>query len=310
MATIVLVTDEDVLVSVVLATNRLGSYLAEALESVSKQTHPKVELIAVLNGVRDTEPLERAVRWSMPDAIVTRLPQANVSIARNVGIARAAGRYVAFLDDDDRWHPERLAAQVTALEARPDACASYCGMRVIDEAGEVLVEADQFRVDRLDIARRRTGIISPNIVVRRDALVAVGGVHSRDRYAQDLDLILKLAEYGDFVFVDRPLVDYRTHPDNATASHRGLARSIEAILVFHREMARVRDEPELVRALSDSLRRNRRYVWWRVGRIVRASLADRRPGTAAAEIFWALTFAPLGLVDGLWRRATGKKAAS
>jgi glycosyltransferase involved in cell wall biosynthesis len=303
----VFVTAESPLVSVVLATNRFGPYLTEALESVAAQTYPNVDVIVVLNGVQSPEAIEHVVQRTVPGATLIALPQANVSIARNVGIARAVGQYVAFLDDDDRWHPERLAAQIAALEARPDACASYCGMRTIDESGRVLLEADQYQVDRLDIARRKTGIISPNLMARRSSLIEVGGVHPRARLAQDLDLVLKLAALGPMVFVDRALVDYRAHPNNNTGSHRKLARSIQGILMFHREMARVRDQRDLVRALTEGLRRNRRYAWWRAARSARQSATGGQPLNALGELIWALGFAPTGLVDGAWRRLMDRR---
>ncbi|WP_188744345.1 glycosyltransferase [Agromyces bauzanensis] len=289
------------LVSVVMATNRISEYLVEALESMAAQHRQPVELIVVVNGMPDAEPVTTAVRTIVPTALVLTLPDANVSTARNLGIARAKGEYVAFLDDDDRWHRDRLALQAAALDAAPEAVASYCGMRVIDEAGSVLVEADQAQVDRQGIARRATGIIGPNLLVRRAPLDQVGGFHPAFTQAEDLDLVLRLAQLGEFIFVEGALVDYRAHAESVTRRHRELVRSIDQVLLVHRAAAAERGDRELAGALSESLRKNRRFAWWRALRSARADLRRGKPGGAAREIAWALRVAPTGLVDGMFR---------
>ncbi|MTH66911.1 glycosyltransferase [Agromyces bracchium] len=291
------------LVSVVMATNRVSEYLAEALHSVVTQRHQPVEMIIVVNGLPDAEPVMKAVRMIVPEALVLSVPESNVSTARNLGIAHAKGEYVAFLDDDDRWDRDRLALQTAALEAAPHAVAAYCGMRVIDEAGSVLLEADQTQVDRTGIARRTTGIIAPNLLVRRASLDRVGGFHPAFRLAQDLDLVLRLGQLGEFAFVPRGLVDYRAHPGSVTRRHRELVRAIERVLLLHRAAATERGDGELVEALSESLRKNRRFAWWRALRSAKAEVRRGKPGAAAREIAWALRVAPTGLVDGALRHA-------
>src|SRR5699024_10528676 len=121
------------------------------------------------DGAADPGAVERAAGL-VPDAQVVRQAPAGVARARNHGAARAAGQLLVFLDDDDRWHPDRLAQQVAAMEAAPAAVASYCRMQTIDATGQhVLAPADQAAVDsHADIAARRTGIIAPNLMVRRE----------------------------------------------------------------------------------------------------------------------------------------------
>lgn len=297
------------LVSVVVATNRRGPYLAEALASIAAQTHGAVELIVVDDGSPDPDAVAAAA-GVVPGARVVRQEPSGVSIARNRGASLASGDYLAFLDDDDRWHPERLARQVAALEAAPDAVASYCGIQTISADGSrVLAAADQVAVrDRLDIAARRTGILLGNLVVRRGEFAVVGGFHTGIRLAEDLDLILGLAERGPFVFEPGALVDYRAYGENSTRRHRELTRSIDHVVRLHLWSARERGDDELVAALRESLRKNARFAWWGAARTARAQLRARRPGAAAGEVLWALRTAPGGLIDGLARRAGGKGA--
>lgn len=292
------------LVSIVIATNRVGPFFADALASAAAQTYSATEIIVVNDGAPDSAEVEQAVS-SLDNARVIHQVPAGVSVARNVGIAQACGEYLAFLDDDDRWHPQRLEIQIAQLITTPDAVVSYCGMRTIDEHGAVLAEADQEGVaSKLDIARRSTGIILPNTIMRRAALTAVGGFHSGIRLAEDLDLILRLAERGQFVFSPKTLVEYRTHSGNTTRQHRALVLGIERVLRLHRDIASERGDDDLVAALEESLRKNRRFAWWGAGRAAKKALSQYRPLAAAEEFRWALATAPSGLIDGGFRRLT------
>ena len=119
----------------VVATDRGGPFLAEALSSLAEQTYSRVEAVLVDDGSKDPAAL-RAITDRFPAVRVVRQANAGVSVARNYGVMHTSGDLLVFLDDDDRWHPERLARQVKALQDSPDAVLSYCGMRTIDEAGD------------------------------------------------------------------------------------------------------------------------------------------------------------------------------
>lgn len=291
------------LVSVVVATNRAGPYLVEALESVAAQTWPRIELIIVDDGSPEPEAVERAAAV-VPRARVVRQESAGVARARNYGAELAAGELLAFLDDDDRWHPRRLAEQVAVLQAAPAASASYCRMQTIDASGtRVLAPADQTAVrSHADVAARRTGIIAPNLLVRRDAFHRAGGFRAGLHHAEDLDLVLRLAELGEFVFAPEALVDYRAHSGNTTRRHRVLVAAIDAVLREHRQRARVRGEAELVRAFDESLRRNDRYAWWSAVRAARAGAGEGQLRAAGSELWWAIRTAPWAPLGKLVRR--------
>ncbi|SFR90833.1 Glycosyltransferase involved in cell wall bisynthesis [Microbacterium sp. cf046] len=295
-------TAADPLVSVIVATNRVSRFLPEALESVIHQTYAQLELVIVDDGSPDARAVERAA-GSVAGARTIRIAASGVSVARNVGVGMTSGAYLVFLDDDDRWLPDRLAAQVAALEAAQDAVASYCGMQVIDASGRVVVRADQWQVDGpLDIARGQGGILLPNLMIRRSEFLAVGGFHSRMRQAEDLDLTLRLAGRGPFVFVDRTLTEYRTHEENTTKRTRELVGSIRRIVELHRSDARARGDQPLADALTERLRHNERYAWWRATGSARRSLARGDVRGAASAIWWALRTQPRGLPGGVQSR--------
>jgi len=106
-------------VSVIIPAYNAAGFISETLQSVFAQTYRDFEIIVVNDGSPDTAALEAVLR-PFADRLVY-LPQENrgVSAARNTGIRAARGRYVAFLDSDDLWEPEFLAAQMGMLERDP-----------------------------------------------------------------------------------------------------------------------------------------------------------------------------------------------
>ncbi|MFF2270109.1 glycosyltransferase family 2 protein [Cellulosimicrobium cellulans] len=284
-------------VSVVVATNRGGPFLAEALASVLAQSYPAAELVVVDDGSPEPADLLRIVEdaargAAAPRPRVVRRAPAGVSAARNAGVAETSGELVAFLDDDDRWHPDRLRRHAEVMAARPGAVVSYCGMRTIDADGAELVAADQRAADDRRAVIRGPGVMLPNLVIRRETFDAVGGFDPEYRQGEDMDLVLKAAARGPFAFVDDVLVDYRHHTSNTTRSHRDLATSLRVILRRHRDDARAAGRRDLVLAYDDRLAANERFAWWSAGRAAREALRDHRPVAAFGEVAWALRFAP------------------
>jgi glycosyltransferase involved in cell wall biosynthesis len=121
------------LVSVVIPTYNNARYLGAAIDSVLAQTWPRVEVIVVDDGSRDETP---QVVAPYGDRIVC-LRQENQGLAgaRSAGLARATGAYVAWLDSDDMWNPEKLAVQIAFLEARPDVAVVSTDFSAFDDAG-------------------------------------------------------------------------------------------------------------------------------------------------------------------------------
>lgn len=302
--------DDRTLVSVVVATDRGGPFLADALRSAERQSYEDLEIVLVDDGAKDRASLAR-ITDHFPRVRVLHQANAGVSVARNFGVSRTAGDLLVFLDDDDVWHPDRIARQVESLAAAPDAVVSYCGMRTVDADGEELYPADQRAVrDVHDVLRRRTGIILPNVMIRRQTFLRVGGFHPAFRRAQDLDLVLKAALEGDFVFVPETLVDYRFHAGNNTRRHRELCRSIDHVVRLHLWNARERGREDLVADHRDSLAANARFAAWSSARAARQMAREGRPVPALAELAWAARFAPTAPVEWLRKRAHRATASS
>jgi glycosyltransferase involved in cell wall biosynthesis len=119
-------------VSVVLPTYNRGHLLPRAMDSVVAQTYPRWELIVVDDGsTDDTESVVRRYRARFGDRVIyLRQDRAGASVARNAGMERAAGQWIAFLDSDDAFKPGKLDRQVALFARRPELGLVFCDMAV------------------------------------------------------------------------------------------------------------------------------------------------------------------------------------
>ena len=126
-------------VSVVMPAYDAAATLEASMRSVLEQSHADLELLVVDDCSSDDSPAI-AQRIAAQDSRVRalRLPaNAGVAAARNAGIQAASGDWIAFLDSDDRWHPEKLSAQLEHMQ-RTGTRVSYCAYQRVDPAGKVL----------------------------------------------------------------------------------------------------------------------------------------------------------------------------
>jgi glycosyltransferase involved in cell wall biosynthesis len=266
------------LVSVIVATNRTGPFLAETVASVRAQTYPSWELVLVDDGSPDPDAIDE-VATSVDGATVVHQANAGVSVARNVGISRSSGAYLAFLDDDDTWDPDRLSRQVAAMEDHPEAVASYCQLDVIDGEGRVLGTGRLGPGDAHSILRGETTTPIPTLLVARTALERVGLFHPMMPPAEDLDLIYRLARTGPFVFVPETLVHYRRHGANESGNLRSASLASRRALEVQKWWSTQVSEADILDDLRAGLRHSRRY--W-TDQLVREAAHQARAGNLAA----------------------------
>ena len=123
-------------VSVVIPTHNHAGYIRQAIDSALAQTSAPLEVIVVDDGSTDETPRILADYGGRIRAI--RQSNAGVSVARNTGIAAAAGDLIALLDSDDSWAPTKLERQIARLSADPGVGLVHCGSERVDEAGRRL----------------------------------------------------------------------------------------------------------------------------------------------------------------------------
>jgi glycosyltransferase involved in cell wall biosynthesis len=112
-------------ISVIIPTYNYGRFIAEAVESVRAQTFTNTEIIVVDDESTD-DTLAVLERIKDPRLKVVKLKRSGVGAAQNTGMRMATGKYIAFLDADDRWLPTKLERQLEVMESEPDMVAHFC----------------------------------------------------------------------------------------------------------------------------------------------------------------------------------------
>lgn len=215
------------LVSIVLPVFNRLEYFRIALASVYAQTIEDWELIIIDDG-SDEEMrafLEKQADWRT--TVVLRERIGIPAAVRNLGIARGRGRYVAFLDSDDVWAPDKLQEQLALMASAPTRRWSYTAVRKIDAKGRVLDDA-QFEpwvaysgsiVEEL--LRFEASVAMPTVMADLALVKELDGFDETMRFAEDYDLWLRLALRSEVSVTSQPLADVRSHPRRFSADKVG-----------------------------------------------------------------------------------------
>jgi glycosyltransferase involved in cell wall biosynthesis len=211
------------LVSVVIATYNMGQYLPRAVQSVLTQSYPNVEVLIVDDGSTDDTPA--VVRQWDADVRVRAQRQANAgqARARNQGVAAARGRFVAFLDADDEWFPDKLERQMPLFTDRPPLGVVYSDFERMDGEGRPLPRGDPVPMHRgwISGALLIENFVSfQTAVVRRECLERCGAFDENVRMGDDYELFLRLSAHYEFDFIPAPTVRYRTWPGQMSKNYR------------------------------------------------------------------------------------------
>jgi D-aspartate ligase len=200
-------------VSVVIATYNRSRQVKEAIDSVLAQSAPVREIIVVDDGSKDST---RETLLSYGDRIRPFF-QANggASAARNLAMRMAQGSWIAFLDDDDVWLPEKIEQQMELVRRNPELGLVYCSDYAVDEQLRILYPRNAQDGNRGDVFERlliKNFIFTSCVIARRDAVEKAGYMQPEFKFAQDWDLWLKIAAERPVDFAPAPLVLYRQSP--------------------------------------------------------------------------------------------------
>ncbi len=227
-------------ISVVIPTRDRWRLLRSALQSALAQSSVSVEVVVVDDGSQDETP-ERLVQFDDPRVRVFRHEASRgVAAARNVGIQHARASWIAFLDDDDLWSPEKLERQLRAA-TDGDATFVYAGVVFVDETLDVI---EVFRPPRPDdlIRSLLPGNSIPagpsNVIARTDVVRRLGGFDEQLFQLEDWDFWIRLAQAGRPAACCEPLVAYRVHRGNMRLRPEAkVFEEIERLAGKHAELA-------------------------------------------------------------------------
>lgn len=215
-----------------------GVYLTECVDSVLGQSFKNLEVILIDDGSTD-DSLQRIKDLAVREERVRFHSQNNSgsAVARNKGIELAQGRWIAFIDADDVWHPEKLSLQLALLKAADEPLVSFTNFAFWEEvAGAGFGDADdEFAGAHSECSFPEVALNGPEyvyhvllqdvfvwtstVVAPRASLLDVGGFDPTLRKGQDYDLWLKLSQQLRFIRRPEVMALYRQHADNITASH-------------------------------------------------------------------------------------------
>ena len=215
------------LTSVVIPARDAKKTLGRTLESLLAQTSPRWEAFIVDDGSVDGT-FTIIADYAARDARFVALRSAGegVSAARNLGISRVSGERILFLDSDDWIDRQFLAKMNAALDSNPSAVAAYCNYcRVMPDGSETPVRSDP-RVEKnpFEVFARTCASVIHGILVKKSAVLKVGGFDTGLRTGEDWDLWQRIARVGgDWIHVDEKLSFYR-------ASEHSLTQDVQQML--------------------------------------------------------------------------------
>jgi glycosyltransferase involved in cell wall biosynthesis len=188
------------LVSVVIPAYNCAQYIAQAIQSLLDQSFTNLEIIIVNDGSPDTPALEAALRPFESRILYLKQASKGPASARNTGIRRAQGKYVAFLDGDDYWAPEHLAMQIRMLEQEPGLELAYCDCVLIKDEKAYThafrLQPQAARVSLESLLSEESAISTSSTVVSRAAIVSAGLFDESFVRCEDFDMWLRLAYRG------------------------------------------------------------------------------------------------------------------
>lgn len=222
------------MVSVIITTYNCATYLIQALESVLNQTYQDLEIIVVDDGSTDAtqkvlEPYLNRIRYHYKS-------NGGEASARNAGLELATGDYIAFLDADDLYQPNKIEEQIKIFQQFPTVDVVYTDIEAVDEnlQYQSILKSEGVYSLKEDFlcAMMVRQIIPATAAMMFKRHCIEGGIRYPEQYTNSVDyeFTLKLAHHYQFYYLEQPLYIYRRHSGNLTNRHQRQLDSEKAIL--------------------------------------------------------------------------------
>lgn len=291
----------DPLVSVCIGTYNRADWITECLDSVAAQTYRPLEVVVADNAsTDDTVAIIR--RHPVAARIEVRASNSGFcSTTRNLAVRQARGRYVAFLDSDDAWEPDKVARQVAFLEQHPEIPLCHTLVRLMDETSRLGGIRHEGRVpptgDCFEALLEHCWITISSVMIRRELYDDYGPFTEAlpfGKMGEDYEFFLKVAARHPIGLIGEPLVRYRK---STSAITHGNWRGTPSAFPFFQALL---DRPQVWSARADPARMRQRVAaaalenaefWGHRGRPGRAAwfgLQAVRYAPAAPGAWWSL----------------------
>jgi glycosyltransferase involved in cell wall biosynthesis len=204
--------------------NETPEILKQSLGSVAAQDFLDFECLVIDESTNPASSQACAAMCEADSRFRHIVPPSRIGLAAslNLGIAQARGEFIARFDSDDICLPKRLSLQLAAMKQNPAIDILGGGLEIMDRDGATIAFRD-YPIDHITIARRMhstTPIAHPTVLMRREAIQAAGGYNPDFRFAEDLDLWLRMLNRGaHFANLPETLVRYRQQSTNRNPDH-------------------------------------------------------------------------------------------
>jgi glycosyltransferase involved in cell wall biosynthesis len=280
------------LVSVVIPAYNAAAYIGATLRSVFAQTFQQFEILVVNDGSSDTPALERALQPYLSRIRYMKQENRGPSAARNVAIREAQGKYVAFLDSDDLWHPDHLANQVATLENDPSLGLVYSnGLHIVEDRPvsvtfDRTVQSEPVTFEAL--LREDCTVGTSSTVAVRQAILEAGLFDEGFRRCEDFDLWLRMAHNGVRMTFTRTVQIYHRLANGLAADTELMKRGRLAVLQKTASLANITDAHRRIIARKSSeikfeIEAERTKELLLAGRFREARLAARQAASAGGS---------------------------
>jgi glycosyltransferase involved in cell wall biosynthesis len=216
-------------VSVIIPAYNASSFIEETVNSALAQTHDDLEVIVVNDGSTD-DTMER-LRPYGTHIQVLELANGGVARARNAGVNTASGSWIAFLDADDLWRPEKIERQL----AHSEAPLRYTDRLNIGARGDLpelqslvtpMYDGDLF----LTLMLEGNFITTSSVLLRRELFETMNGFFTGLNGTEDWDLWLRIAERHPVGLCPEPLISYRFHPSGLSRNYVKMSRERHQVI--------------------------------------------------------------------------------
>jgi glycosyltransferase involved in cell wall biosynthesis len=210
--------NSNLTVSVVIPAYNADKYIEESINSVITQTYPIMEIIIVNDGSTDnTKSILNKYEFLYENVTCIHQDNMGLSNARNSGIKKSAGDFIAFLDSDDLWEDNKIELQVELFLSHPELGLVYSGYKLCDENSNTYeghITNPKVSGDVLNALLSEGNLISgsgSSVLIRQEVFDDVGMFDSNLAFAEDLDMWIRISEKYKVDFVPEKLVIIRTH---------------------------------------------------------------------------------------------------
>ncbi len=221
------------LVSIILPTYNCANFLPDSLGSILLQTYGSYEIVVVDDGSTDNtkevlDPFMGKIKY------INLEQNKGLPVARNIGIRSAQGRYIAFIDADDLWFPEKLQTDIEHFQRYPEVGMVYSKHINVDEKGTFINRGTKRRLPSgnifIQLFSEQNFITTSTVVVKKEVFETAGLFDEQFFNCQDWDMWLRTAFYFKVAGINEFLVKYRHNPNSLSKNYQRVLKHQKMVI--------------------------------------------------------------------------------